>query len=197
MYIFSTATSMMETSTQHPSTMLQSPEGGAQVEPPTVNGGPADDNPPTTQDHQNTATETAQEPQPSKSSQRKRRKRHSKPHILTQITLRKSQWSYIHLQHLHASDKSPEDLDAVTAHMHLTAALTQFLGLHGSAIPFDILKLSSQDVWIRLAAEDQSAVVAAVGGWVSRNGEGWRVKGWSSWDAGVVGSERGQDLFTD
>ncbi len=131
------------------------------------------------------------------SSKKKRKKRHSKPHVLFQTTLRNPQWSYIHLQHLTSSTDALADLDAVTAHMHLTAALTQFLGLHGSAIAFDILKLETQDVWIRLAAEDQSALVAAAGGWVSGNGEGWRVKGWSLWDAGVVGMDRGQDLFTD
>jgi ribonuclease P/MRP protein subunit POP8 len=135
-----------------------------------------------------------------KSTKKKRKKRQSKPHILTQITLRNPSWSYIRLQHLstpNSTQEKPADLDAITAHQHLSQALRQFLGLHGAAIPFDILKLSGQDVYIRLAAEDRSALVAAVGGWVSSNGEGWRVKGWSSWDARAdeVGRDCGQDLF--
>jgi ribonuclease P/MRP protein subunit POP8 len=135
-----------------------------------------------------------------KSTKKKRKKRQSKPHILTQMTLRNPSWSYIHLQHLstqNSTQEKPVDLDAITAHQHLSQALRQFLGLHGAAIPFDILKLTGQDVYIRLAAENRSALIAAVGGWVSSNGEGWRVKGWSSWDARAdeVGRDYGQDLF--
>jgi ribonuclease P/MRP protein subunit POP8 len=141
------------------------------------------------------------------SSKRKRKKRQSKPHILSQHTLRSPPWSYVHLQHLTSGtttnqapgSKQAADLDAITAHQHLIAALRQFLGLHGAAIAFDITKLSGQEVWIRLAAEDRSALVAATGGWVSSGGEGWRVVGWSSWDAGAsrVGRASGQDLFNE
>jgi ribonuclease P/MRP protein subunit POP8 len=45
-------------------------------------------------------------------------------------------------------------------------------------------------------AEDRSALVAAVGGWVGRAGEGWRVMGWSSWSAGADGGkDGGRGLF--
>jgi ribonuclease P/MRP protein subunit POP8 len=127
---------------------------------------------------------------------KKRKKRTPKPHVLSQLTLRDPPWSYIRLQHVASSNQS-HDLDAVTAHLHLTAALSQFLGLHGTAIPFDILKVEGQDVWIRLPNEDSSALIAAVGGWISANGEGWRVKGLSSWDANALGRDGGQDLFGD
>lgn len=128
------------------------------------------------------------------SNKKKRKKRTPKPHILNQLTLRQPPWSYIRLQHL-TSSPQPPDLDAVTAHLHLNAALSQFLGLHGAAIPFDILKFEGRDVWIRLPHEDSSALIAAVGGWVSTSGEGWRVKGSSSWDAAALGRDSGQDLF--
>ena len=130
------------------------------------------------------------------STKKKRKKRAPKPHILSQFTIRKPPWAYVHLQHLSSSESAPE-LDAVTAQLHLTAALSQFLGLHGSAIPFDILKLENQNLWIRLPNEDRSALVAAVGGWVSANSDGWRVKGWNSWDANAIERDGGQDLFTD
>ena len=129
-------------------------------------------------------------------NKKRRKKRTPKPHILSQLTLRNPPWSYIRLQYLTSSIQTPK-LDAVTAHLHLTAALSQFLGLHGAAIPFDILKLEGQDAWIRLPHEDSSAVIAAVGGWVSANGEGWRVKGSSSWDASALSKDSGQDLFDD
>lgn len=88
----------------------------------------------------------------------------------------------------------------MTAHMHLNAALSTFLGLHGSAITFDILKLEGQGVWIRVQAEDRAAVVAATGGWVSKAKEGWRMKGWSCWNAAAAAAGRdaaGGDLFDD
>lgn len=130
------------------------------------------------------------------SNKKKRKKRPSKPHVLSQVTLQQPPWSYIRLQHL-TSSTNPGDLDAVTAHLHLTAALTQFLGLHGAAIPFDILKLEGQDVWIRLQHEDSSSLIAAAGGWVSTKGEGWRVKGSRSWDANALGKDYGRDTFAD
>jgi ribonuclease P/MRP protein subunit POP8 len=86
-------------------------------------------------------------------------------------------------------------LDALTAHLHLRAALSQFLGLHGTAIPVDILKLHDNNVHIRVPREDASAVVIAVGGWVGKTGEGWRVKNSGSWGAGLHSSTAGSDLF--
>lgn len=130
----------------------------------------------------------------SASIKKKRKKKATKKHILTSFTIRNPQWTYLRLQRL-SSAKDVPSLDAVTAHMYLTSALSQFLGLHGAAISFDILKLEGQDVWIRLPAEDRSSLVAAAGGWVNSNGEGWRVKGESSWDAGVSSCDNGQDLF--
>lgn len=132
----------------------------------------------------------------SPTKKKKRKKRPTKPHILSQFTIRKAPWSYFHLQRLVSSNTVPA-LDAVTVQLYLSSALTQFLGLHGAAIAFDILRIADQDVWIRLAAEDRGALVAAAGGWVSSNGDGWRIKGWSSWDAGVTNEGGGQDLFAD
>ena len=76
--------------------------------------------------------------------------------------------------------------------MNLQAALRQFLGLHGTAISTDILKIEAYDVWIRVPREDSGAVVAALGGWVGRNGEGWRVKSRNAWGPK---SGDGRDLF--
>ena len=129
-------------------------------------------------------------------SKKKRKKRLPKKHVLSQFTIRNPPWAYVHLQHLFPSGNAAA-LDAVTAQLHVAAALSQFLGLHGAAIQFDILKLEGQDLWIRLPAEDRSALVAAVGGWVSGSGEGWRVRGWNSWDANAMGRNSGQDLFAN
>lgn len=114
-----------------------------------------------------------------------------------EVSLRKPAWAYIHLQHLTARTNTASGLDMVTAHLHLTASLMAFLGLHGSAIPVDILAIEGHDVWIRIPAEDRSTLTAAVGGWVGAGGRGWRVKGWSSWSANVQNHGAGQDLFNE
>ncbi|TKA65445.1 hypothetical protein B0A55_10330 [Friedmanniomyces simplex] len=150
-------------------------------------------------------TEPATQPSTAtKKKKPKKRKRTPKPHILTQFTLRSPPWSYIHLQHLTshgppATTTTPSSLDALTAHLQLTAALTQFLGLHGAAIPLDILQLrtESAELWIRVPAQDRSALLAAVGGCVSGKGEGWRVVGSSAWDARAMAMGSGQGLFED
>lgn len=112
---------------------------------------------------------------------------------VTQFTIRNPQWSYLQLSLI---TNSPDyRLDALTTHLHLRAALSQFLGLHGTAIPIDILKLSGNDVYIRVPRDDSSAVVIAVGGWVGKAGEGWRVKNFGSWGAGLHSSTTGADLF--
>ena len=111
------------------------------------------------------------------------------------LTLRNPTWSYIRL-HQFQPPQNSSTLDALTAHIQITAALHQFLGVHGAAVPVDVLKLEGSEVWIRVPAEDRSALVAAVGGWVGRAGEGWRVMGWSSWSAGAEGGkDGGRELF--
>lgn len=113
---------------------------------------------------------------------------------VTQFTIRNPPWSYLQLSLI---TNSPNyQLDALTAHLHLRAALSQFLGLHGTAIPIDILKLNDNDVHIRVPNEDASAVVIAVGGWVGKAGEGWKVKNSESWGAGLHSSATGADLFS-
>ncbi|KAH9843450.1 hypothetical protein Tdes44962_MAKER07394 [Teratosphaeria destructans] len=123
---------------------------------------------------------------------KRKRKPRSHPRSTT-LTLRAPTWHYVHLRHLPTAT-SPA-LDPVTTHLHLVQALSRFLGLHGAAVPLDILKLDGHDVWIRVPAEAREVVVAAVGGWVGSAGEGWRVVGRSSWDVRAVGREGGRDLF--
>jgi ribonuclease P/MRP protein subunit POP8 len=112
-----------------------------------------------------------------------------------EVTIKKPTWAYIHLQHLVPPSEKGQPLDAVTAQLHLSAGLRTFLGLHGTAIPVDFLKIENQQIWIRVPAEDCQAVIAAAGGWSDSRGHGWRARGWSFWSASVVGRDAGQDLF--
>ncbi|KAK3077274.1 hypothetical protein LTS18_010756 [Coniosporium uncinatum] len=136
------------------------------------------------------------------SSEAKRKKHPNAAATLTFHSLRGGQWAYFHLW-MYSSPPSPaaSTFDAITARTHLTSALRQFLGLHGQAIPVDIIKMEGQDVWIRVPMEDASAVQAAVSGWTGgdTNAEGgrtlgWRVKERDEW-VGRLGCGDGQDLF--
>ncbi|KAB8300233.1 hypothetical protein EYC80_000446 [Monilinia laxa] len=98
-------------------------------------------------------------------STRSKRKQTRNGHEHKAITIRAPPFSYIHLE-LQTSPLKKQQLDDITAKSYLTSALTQFLGLHGAAIPIDILKTEGKDVWIRVMREDTSAAVAALGGWV-------------------------------
>jgi len=79
------------------------------------------------------------------------------------------------------------DLDRVTVQSHLRSALSQFLGLTGTAIQLDLLKVEGKDIWIRVAKEDASAVVAAVSQWASMGQRvSLQVKARGSWLGAVM-----------
>ena len=130
-----------------------------------------------------------------------RKRKPSKATVSSQFTIRKPPWSYLHLSlvtpsTLRAAGEEPTGTaaspDAITVHMLLQSALRQFLGLHGTAIPINIFKIQKQDVWIRVPREDSSALMAALGGWIGKGGEGWRVKSSGCWGPQVG---NGSDLF--
>ena len=135
----------------------------------------------------------------SQSSIPSKRKQDSHEHKAMTITT--PLFSYIHLELQTSSFKKPQ-LDDITAKSYMTSALSQFLGLHGSAISIDILKTEDKGVWIRVMREDASAVVAAMGGWIKRLGNGdeqvgWRVKGRANWLGGLVGERDIEEVWND
>ncbi|EFW16471.1 conserved hypothetical protein [Coccidioides posadasii str. Silveira] len=108
-----------------------------------------------------------------------------------------------------------EPLDLLTAKTYLTSALSQFLGLSGTAIPFDILKLQAESLpvgaasarrktrntlWIRVPHGDAAALIAAVSSWVGgSSGDGgssvaWKIRAKGSWLGALVGGT-GRELF--
>lgn len=121
--------------------------------------------------------------------------------VQTSLTLHPSHL-YLHLS-LHRPPTSTSALlDASTARLHLLAALTQYLGDHGAAVPVDVLALRAEqaDVVVRVPAADGVAVVAALAGWVGADvagggGVAWRVRGKGEWLAGVSAAGDGQRLF--
>lgn len=108
-------------------------------------------------------------------------------------------FSYVHLSLITPSpSQEANTLDEITVRSYLTSALTQFLGISGSAISVDILKVEGTDekkvdvggeVWVRVPREDLAPFLAAVGGWVGEGGKvGWSIKGSGNWLSSLVGN---------
>ncbi|EEQ34063.1 conserved hypothetical protein [Microsporum canis CBS 113480] len=136
-------------------------------------------------------------------SEKKRKRKSTSAETLVTLTSRRPQWAYLHLELQDniknrtqneliqdvntnrvtaASDsitKAPA-LDPLTAKTYLSAALSQYLGLSGTAIPIDILKIASKAnqrnaryLWIRLPYDDAAAASAAMSSWIgSESGPG-------------------------
>jgi ribonuclease P/MRP protein subunit POP8 len=117
---------------------------------------------------------------------------------ITTKTIKNPSFSYAYLEYI--SDGQPtSDLDILTVRSHLTSGLNQFLGLTGSAISVDILKVDQKGCWIRVPREDLRAVIAAMGQWVGA-GEGnakvaWKLKASGNWLGSLVASQGIQDTW--
>lgn len=114
------------------------------------------------------------------------------------ITIR-NRHTYLHLTLLassypiHPSNLPP--IDILTARTYLTSALDQFLGMTGTAIPIDFLKVKGRDIWIRVPREDGAAVVGALSQWIGKDDAlSFKVSGKGFWLGAVVAGD-GQDLF--
>lgn len=109
----------------------------------------------------------------------------------TTFTLRHPPYTYLHLTVKQLSTSAPIDLDQVAAHSYLHSALLQFLGLTGTAIQLDLLKVAGRDIWLRVARDDASAVVAAVSQWASTGqGVSLQVKARGTWLGAVMAKGR-------
>jgi ribonuclease P/MRP protein subunit POP8 len=133
---------------------------------------------------------------PSTSTQQKQQ---SKGHEITTKTIKATPFSYACLE-LISESTSKINLDDLTVRSYITAALTQFLGLTGSAISVDILKVEGRECWIRVPREDLSPAMAAVGGWVGENDEqgkvGWKVKASGNWLSSLLGNQEVEKIWS-
>lgn len=123
----------------------------------------------------------------------------TKSHEINSRTIKLPAFSYACLE-LISDPPSRVPLDDLTVRSYLTTAFTQFLGLTGSAISVDILKVEPKECWIRVPREDLSAVLAAVGGWIGRGENGvevaWRVRGGGNWLGSLVGERSAEKVWT-
>lgn len=102
-----------------------------------------------------------------------------------------------------------QSLDTLSARSYLSSALSQFLGLTGTAIPIDILKIENaspltdkyDSVWIRVPREDAAAVVGALSSWIGGGNKSetsadvaWRICAKGNFLGALVAGS-GADLF--
>ena len=129
---------------------------------------------------------------PSSTSTKQKPPKSTKDHEITTKTIKEPPFSYACLELISESTTSEIKLDDLTVRSYIMAALTQFLGLTGSAISVDILKVDGRECWIKVPREDLSPVMAAVGGWVggTEGGKvGWRFKASGNWLSSLVGNQ--------
>src|SRR4051794_7213490 len=130
----------------------------------------------------------------------KRKQKVLKGHEITTKTIKTPPFSYACLEIISDSVMQAQ-LDELTVRSHLTAALTQFLGLSGSAISVDILKIEGSESWIRVPREDLSQLLAAVGVWIGGNDAngkvGWRVKAKGNWLSSLVGNQGVENIWSN
>lgn len=99
------------------------------------------------------------------------------------------------------NSSSVEVLDALQARSYCDAALKQFLGATGAAMPLDLLKLDESQFWVRLPREDLGLFAAALAAWssVSRGGTATalRLKASGNWLGSLVGRSEQHTLWDD
>jgi ribonuclease P/MRP protein subunit POP8 len=121
-----------------------------------------------------------------------------KSHDLTTFTIKAPPFSYAHLEALSESS-DPIALDAIQVRSYCTSALKQFLGITGTSISLDILKVEGASCWLRIPRDDLGAFSAAITAWQGTHETGvhstLRIKGCSDWLGSLVGREREDQLW--
>lgn len=114
---------------------------------------------------------------------------------MKRTTIRNPPFTYLYLTLVTSSTSNALPIDILTARAYLTSAVSQFLGITGTAIPVDVLKVEGRDVWLRVPREDAAAVVGALSQWVAKDGGvSWRVNRKGEW-LGIVAAGDGHELF--
>jgi len=138
----------------------------------------------------------------STNKKKKKKKKLSHTHE-RRFTIRKPDWHYLRLKMIFNPPYNPTTIspsfppDLLTWRTHLSSALSQFLGISGTAISIDFLHTELDQVWIRIPREDAVRFTAAIGGWrqeVEGRDVGFRPIGASDFMM-AVSCGNGRDLF--
>ncbi|KAK7757209.1 hypothetical protein SLS62_000758 [Diatrype stigma] len=165
-------------------------------------------------------TGTIPHPQASAASVASNGKKTQKFHELATCTIRAPPFAYAHLELFNSttaitstnsdsdSESSPRGLDALQVRSYCTAALRQFLGVAGEAIPLDVLQVRGRRCWVRVPRDDLGAFAAAVTAWqgvvldgAGDGGDGGRrstlrILGCSDWLGTLVGGRGEERLWS-
>ncbi|KAI1117279.1 hypothetical protein F5Y14DRAFT_377247 [Nemania sp. NC0429] len=128
----------------------------------------------------------------------------NKSHELARSVIKTPPYSYAHLElsgaDLSSKNTGAEELDALQVRSYCTAALKQFLGATGMAIPLDILKVEGRSCWLRVPRDNLGAFAAAITAWQGTAQEGahsiFRIRGCSDWLGALVGQQDECRLWT-
>ena len=113
-------------------------------------------------------------------------------------TIKSPPFAYAHME---LATDGPQDiqLDELMVKSYCTAALKQFLGLTGQAIPIDILKAQGGACWVRVPREDLRSFAAGITAYngVSEGDTQYilRLKRCSNWLGSLVGADRTDELW--
>jgi ribonuclease P/MRP protein subunit POP8 len=125
----------------------------------------------------------------------------NKSYELAKSVIKAPPYSYAHLELFNAVPANTAELDALQVRSFCTAALKQFLGVTGMAIPLDILKVEGQGCWLRLPRDDLGAFTASITAWQGTTQDGvhsiLRIRGCSDWLGALVGQQDEQRLWTE
>ena len=121
-----------------------------------------------------------------------------KSHDLFTSTIRKPPHAYAQLEVLtHPPD--PAAVDEIQVRMYFTKALEQFLGVTGTAIPIDILKVQDKECWVRIPREDLGPFTSAITAWTGESRGGvtsiLRLRACGDWLGSVLGRTDQQRLW--
>ncbi|KAK4193096.1 hypothetical protein QBC35DRAFT_164511 [Podospora australis] len=89
----------------------------------------------------------------------------TKTRDLATLTIKSPAFTYAHLSSsipFSTTSQQETNLDALQVKSYLTAALRQFLGDTGVAIPIDILLVKGTSAWVRLPQPDLGAFAGAI-----------------------------------
>lgn len=117
-------------------------------------------------------------------------------------TIRNSPYAYLQLFVTRTDSRNParsiavQDYDDITLRTYLNSALTQYLGLVGTAISIDILRIQDGEAWVRLPGDDESAVVAALSQWTGAQGVVVRIRNRSHWLGHLINNVADEKLWS-
>jgi ribonuclease P/MRP protein subunit POP8 len=113
--------------------------------------------------------------------------------VLHSSTLRRPQWTYFHLSAFSTANEPPS-YDAISTRQNLGNAMKKFLGLTGSSIPIDILKVEGCEVWVRVPRDNSRAFHEGVSAWIGKDLMKYLIKDKHDW-LSQMSAGNGQYLF--